>query len=108
MNKIDQYNSASSIAASRASAKPAVAPAPGAGGSSSEGSAKAVSPVDKLSLTGDAQRLQQLEKSIAAIPVADHARVARTKQAIADGSYKPDAKAIAARLARTEWELRGK
>ena len=104
-NKIDAYNNAS-LATSRAAAKPGVAPATGTG-SSSAGKAKEVAPVDKVSLTSDAHQLQQLEKTIAAIPVADHARVSRVKTAIANGSYKVDSQDVARKIARAEWELRG-
>ena len=103
-HKIDAYNNAS-LATGRTAAKPGVAPAPGTG-ISSAGKAAEVAPVDKVSLTSDAHQLQQLEKTIAAIPVADHARVSRVKQAIASGGYKVDSQDVAKKLARTEWELR--
>ena len=103
-NKIDAYTNA--IAAGRTSARPAVAPTQSA--TSSDVKPQQVAATDKVSLTGDAHQLQQLEKTIAAIPVADHARVSRVKQAIASGTYAVDTRAVASKLARSEWELRGK
>ena len=64
-----------------------------------------VARVDSVKLTPDAVQLQHLEASIARIPVADHQRVAKAKQAIANGTYKVDAQKIAAKLTRMEWDL---
>lgn len=75
---------------------------PGGQGGDSVGS---VQRVDSVKLTPDAMQLHQLEKAIASIPVADHERVAKIRQAIQDGSYKIDPKAVASKLARTEWDL---
>lgn len=60
---------------------------------------------DSASFTNDAVQLSRLESSIAQIPVADHARVAQVRQAIADGTYPVDAQKIAAKMARMEWDL---
>lgn len=60
---------------------------------------------DSVDLTADALQLSQLEARIAQIPVADHARVAQVRQAIADGTYQVDAQKIASRMARMEWDL---
>lgn len=62
-------------------------------------------PVDKVSLTGDAVRMQQLDKSMAAVPHVDSGRVASVKAAIATGRYQVDARAVAAKLSRSEWEM---
>lgn len=64
-----------------------------------------VAKVDSVKLTPDAIQLQQLESSIAQIPVADEQRVAKVRQAIESGTYQVDARKIAARLARMEWDL---
>ncbi len=75
-------------------------PASGAGAAVSN-----VARIDSVKLTPDAVQLQQLESSIAQIPVADHQRVDKVRQAIADGTYQVDAQKIAAKLARMEWDL---
>lgn len=60
---------------------------------------------DSASFTSDAVHLSRLESNISKIPVADHERVAQVRQAIADGTYSVDARKIAARMARMEWDL---
>ncbi len=70
-------------------------------------SAAPAAPVDKVSLTGDGVRLQQLNQSVANAPVVDSKRVAAAKSAIAGGSYRVDSKTIAGKLTRMEWELGG-
>lgn len=69
-------------------------------------SAAPAAPADKVSLTGDAVRMQQLEKAVAEGPQIDSARVAATKAAIASGRYKVDARTVAAKLTRFEGELK--
>ena len=64
-----------------------------------------VARIDSARFTPDALQLQQIESSIAKIPVSDHQRVAELRQAIGNGSYKVDTKAVAGKLARMEWEL---
>ena len=64
-------------------------------------------PVDKVSLTGNAVRMQQLAKAAAEAPVVDAKRVNATRSAIASGNYRIDAKSIAAKLSRMDWELGG-
>ena len=68
-------------------------------------SAQPAPPVDKVSLTGDAVRMQQMDKSMAAVPQVDSARVATVKAAIASGRYQVDARTVAAKLSRFEWEM---
>ncbi|MBA3581967.1 MAG: flagellar biosynthesis anti-sigma factor FlgM [Gammaproteobacteria bacterium] len=53
---------------------------------------------DELVLTDSAKRLQQLEQTLAQIPVVDTAKVDSIKQALADGSYRVDADKIANKL----------
>lgn len=60
---------------------------------------------DSVRLTDDAVLVQQAERAAAQASDVDEQRVAQVRQAIADGSYQVDPKAIAARLARMEWEL---
>ncbi len=64
--------------------------------------------VDKLSLTGDAVRLQQLDQASSLHNGIDMARVTKTRAAIASGSYQIDSKQIAAKLTRMDWDLGGK
>ena len=63
-------------------------------------------PVDRVSLTGDAVRMQQLDKAVVQAPKVDAARVAGIKAALAGGRYQVDAKNVAAKLSRFEWEMR--
>ncbi len=60
---------------------------------------------DSVKLTGQAQMMQQLEQTAAKTPAFDTARVAQVRQALDDGSYTVDAKSIASKLARMEWDL---
>lgn len=62
-------------------------------------------PVDRVSLTGDAVRMQQLDKAVAQAPKVDAARVANAKAAIAGGRYQVDARSVAAKLSRFEWDM---
>lgn len=64
-----------------------------------------VARIDSVKLTPDAVQLHQLESNIAQIPVADHQRVAKVRQAIESGTYQVDTQKIAAKLARMEWDL---
>jgi negative regulator of flagellin synthesis FlgM len=68
-------------------------------------SAQPAPPVDKVSLTGDAMRMQQLDKSMATGPEVDSGRVTSVKAAIAAGRYSIDARTVAAKLSRLEWEM---
>lgn len=99
--KIDSYVSASADT-SRNTVK-SVEPGSRSGGDNSP--AANVSRIDSVKLTPDAVQLQQLEARIAKIPVADHQRVAKVKQAIENGTYKIDSQKIASKLARMEWDL---
>ncbi len=63
--------------------------------------------VDTLSLTGNALHLQQLEKASGGAPGVDGKRVATVRAAIAEGRYSVDAKSVASKLARFEWDLGG-
>ena len=62
--------------------------------------------VDKVSLTGDALRMQQLVKTATSGPVVDSARVNAAKAAIAGGRYKIDSRSVAAKMQRFEWEMK--
>lgn len=60
---------------------------------------------DTVTVTDQAARLQELEQSLASTPVVDSARVAELREAIASGSYQPDAQRIADRLSQLEQDL---
>ena len=64
-------------------------------------------PADKVSLTGNAVRLQQLSKAAGDGPVVDTKKVNATRSAIASGTYKVDSQSVAAKLSRMDWELGG-
>lgn len=60
------------------------------------GSQAAAEPGVKLS--SQAQQLQAIEERLRELPEVDNARVEQIRQAIADGSYKPDSGRIADKL----------
>jgi negative regulator of flagellin synthesis FlgM len=62
-------------------------------------------PNDTVELTSNAQLLERLDKSLAALPVVDNDRVAAVKAAIENGDYEIDADAIADALLRFELSL---
>lgn len=62
--------------------------------------------VDTVRLTGDALDLQAVEKSLDNVPVTNEARVQQLRAAIASGTYRTDATAVAQNLLRFEWDLR--
>jgi negative regulator of flagellin synthesis FlgM len=82
-----------------------------AGADKASGSAVAsgapAAPVDKVSLTGNAVRLQQLSQAASEAPVVDTKKVNATRSAIASGTYRVDSKSVAAKLSRMDWELGG-
>lgn len=70
--------------------------APKATGNASESPAKANS--DSVSLSSKAQALGKLEQAVQQSADVDEAKVARVKQAIAEGQYKADSATIAERM----------
>jgi len=73
--------------------------------SSAVASSGAPAPADKVSLTGNGVRMQQLAQAVAETPEIDTKRVASTRSAIASGSYRVDSQSVAAKLTRMDWEL---
>lgn len=66
----------------------------------------ATAETDRLSLTGDAEGLKAMGRELGAAPAGiDMGRVNALKAAIAQGSYKIDAQAIAARMLDLDREL---
>lgn len=51
-----------------------------------------------VKLTDLASTLRSLMESVADVPEVDRARVSALREAIADGSYQPDARAVAEKL----------
>jgi negative regulator of flagellin synthesis FlgM len=62
-------------------------------------------PADKVSLTGEAVRMQQLDQAVNDGPQVDSKRVAAVKSALANGSYQVNAQTVAAKLSRFEWDM---
>ena len=68
-------------------------------------SGAAIANTDTVSLTGEAARLVELERSRASVPVIDTKRVEEVKQAVSDGSYRVDPARVADKLAAFESAL---
>ena len=64
------------------------------------------SATDTVSLSDNAVQLGKVELSVASAPVIDAQRVEQLKQAIANGSYKVDAKEVADKLMQFESMLK--
>ena len=63
---------------------------------------------DSLRLTGEAAGLQALQRDLAARPAMDMVRVEAVREALASGSYRIDAEAIATRMLDLDAQLQGK
>ncbi|SEK51956.1 anti-sigma-28 factor, FlgM family [Pseudoxanthomonas sp. GM95] len=91
--------------ATRAADVAATVAASRTGGARNEPISAAAEP-DRLSLTGDAEGLKAMGRELGAAPAGiDMGRVNALKAAIADGSYKIDAQAIASRMLDLDREL---
>lgn len=64
-----------------------------------------VAQTDTVSLTDEASRLAELERTLANIPVVDAKRVEEIKQAVSDGSYRVDPVRVADKLSAFESAL---
>lgn len=60
---------------------------------------------DNVQISPEAQQLQQVTEQIRQLPDADQGRIAKLKQAIADGSYQINSSRIAARMTAFESSL---
>jgi negative regulator of flagellin synthesis FlgM len=72
-------------------------PLPGAAGDAPKTNTSA-STGDTVQLSPEAQRLQQAADKLNEQPAVDQERVAKLRQAIADGSYQVDSQRVAAKL----------
>ena len=63
------------------------------------------SSADKVSLTGQAQQLRELETQLASQPVVDTQRVEAVRSAVEDGSFTVDPQRIADKLISLEQAL---
>ncbi|MCE9679991.1 flagellar biosynthesis anti-sigma factor FlgM [Shewanella sp. AS1] len=61
---------------------------------------------DSVSLTSDAQKVQDIQTKLSAIPEIDAQKVAEIKAAIAEGRYKVDPEKLASNIAQFEHELK--
>jgi len=75
--------------------KSSAAPSKGKGNASS----------DSVDLTDTASKLQQLEQSLADIPIVDSGRVDAVTQSISDGQYKINNEKIADGIIKSEREI---
>jgi negative regulator of flagellin synthesis FlgM len=77
-----------------------------AGGSKSAATATAAGGGDRLNLTGDAGKLQELEGRIANMPIVDAQKVEAVQQALANGSFTIDPQTAADKMLAMELSLR--
>jgi len=63
---------------------------------------------DSVDLTDTASKLQQIEQSLADIPIVDNSRVEAVTQSIADGQYQIDNEKVADRIIKSENEINSK
>lgn len=101
-SKIDGTSTASGILA--AGSRSPVRTTGGGSAGSAEAATAAVIRIDTLRLTGDAVQLQRSEQA-SSTDTVDGSRVARLRQAVADGSYQVDGGAVADKLLRFDWQL---
>jgi len=78
--------------------KSSAAPSKGKGNTSS----------DSVDLTDTASKLQQLEQSLADIPIVDSSRIEAVSQSIDDGQYQINNEKIADRIISSENEINNK
>ncbi|MCG5535726.1 flagellar biosynthesis anti-sigma factor FlgM [Ectothiorhodospira mobilis] len=72
------------------------------GGRGNAGGTAPTGPGDKVTLTETARRLSDLEQSATAQPEVNSERVEALRQAIAEGRYEVDARAVAEKIMNAE------
>ncbi|QFI54215.1 flagellar biosynthesis anti-sigma factor FlgM [Aeromonas simiae] len=60
---------------------------------------------DSVSLTSEAQQLQQMQKSLSSSATDNESRVSQIKKAIAAGDYKVDSERVAQKMTAFEGQL---
>jgi negative regulator of flagellin synthesis FlgM len=75
------------------------------GGHTADTNSPAGGSSDKISLTGQAQQLQELEKQLASQPVVDSQRVEAVRNAVENGSFTVNPERIADKLISLEQAL---
>ncbi len=76
-----------------------------AGEAAADSSGQSGSGADKVSLTGQAQQLRELETQLASEPVVDRQRVEAVRSAVEDGSFAVNPERIADKLINLEQAL---
>lgn len=71
---------------------------PSAGAERKQGEPAAPSSADRVSVTSEAARLQEIEEQLMAVPEVNSAKVAEIKAAIANGSFDLNPQRIAEKL----------
>ncbi|MBL1378425.1 flagellar biosynthesis anti-sigma factor FlgM [Zobellella iuensis] len=75
-------------------------------GSEAKSASSPVTSQDSVSLTPEAQRLSQVQQSLASAPAPDNsARLEALKKAINEGSYQVDSERLAANISRFEQDI---
>ncbi|KLJ02723.1 flagellar biosynthesis anti-sigma factor FlgM [Luteimonas sp. FCS-9] len=89
------------------SATPVAGPQVGRAGDARDKAVEAAAAGDSLRLTGEATGLQALQRDLSTRPAFDESRVQAVREAIASGSYRVDAEAIASRMLDLDARLGG-
>lgn len=76
-----------------------------AGGSKSTSAVASTGGGDRLNITGDAGKLQELERRIASMPIVDAQKVEAVQQALANGSFTIDPQTAADKMLAMELAL---
>lgn len=72
---------------------------------SAEGNRAATVKTDSVSLTSEAQQLQQMQKTLNTASTGNESRVESLKKAVASGEYKVDSAAVAKKMFSFEADL---
>jgi flagellar biosynthesis anti-sigma factor FlgM len=82
----------------KSSTSSAAGKTPAASEGSNRGGVGAASQGDKVSVTSEASRLQQIEEQLSNVPEVNSAKVSEIRKQIADGMFVINPQAIAAKL----------